>query len=154
MLEHCPKLVTPILVDILELSLDTFILEVSKINFKDKLPCGCHWLKHYRPYRNGKKIAASSFNGLLVITIRTRWCKQLLATYKILHERIPVSSKPEYQSQFSKYWCWSLKFIVYPKYIHIYGLENLGFKHSLFTCELSFINLTNKGDRMSFFIKS
>ena len=31
---------------------DTFKSEVSEMNFKDKLQCGCHWLQNYRPYQN------------------------------------------------------------------------------------------------------
>ena len=31
---------------------DTFISEMKKINCKDELHCGCHWLQNYRPYWN------------------------------------------------------------------------------------------------------
>ena len=131
MLERCPKLVTRILFDIVELKLDTFMSEVSKNKFRTQIPMRIPLASELSTIP--KKNAAFNFEGLLAITIRTVWCKQLLSIYQILHELFQYHQNLNIGVEI-----WNSLCI---QNISAYELKNLGFVHSLFKYELSFKNL-------------
>ena len=108
-----------------------------KINFKNVIPRGCHWLKKYRLYQNPKVqhsdslfiyFSSDSLNGMVLTdfqsiykNLNVSWCTQDL-NINHNYQNIVLLIRSTFYIQ---------------KYIHIWQVHWV-FMHSLFKCEITF----------------